>query len=94
LRLRKEEYYKDSRALHRALLSFARKNYARIHNHNQRVAEECLVDGVTYDAENHRFVRTCPADGLNPTPLRIYLNVDPPTSDSSNTPAEDATPEQ
>ena len=94
LRLQKEEYYKDSRALHKALLIFARKYYARIHNYNPRVAEACLVDGVTYDAENHRLVRTYPADGLNPTPLRIYFNVDTPTSDSSNTPAEDANPEQ
>jgi hypothetical protein len=94
LRLREEEYYKDSRALHKALLNFARKNYAWLNNYNPRVAEACLVDGVTYDAENQRLVRTYPADGLNPTPLRIYLDLDPPTSDSSNSPAEDANPEE
>jgi len=94
LQLQKEEYYKDSRALHKALLNFTRRNYAWLHNYNPRVAEACLVDGVTYDAENHRLVRTYPANGLNPTPSRIYLNVDPPNSDSSNVPSEDASPEE
>ncbi len=94
LRLQKEEYYKGSRALHKVLLNFTRKNYAWLHNYNPRVADACLVDGVTYDAENHRLMRTYPADGLNPTPLYIYLDVDPPTSGSGNTTAEIANPEE
>jgi len=92
LQLPKEEYYKDSRALHKAFLNFTRKNYAWLHSYNPRVAEACLVDGVTYDAENHRLVRTYPADGLNPTPRHIYLDVDPPFSDYGNPPTGDAKP--
>lgn len=86
LELRKDDYLKDSRALHKVILSFTKKSYAWLHSYNQKVADACLVDGLTYEAENHRLVRTYPADGLNPLPQYIYLNIDPPPSGSSNAP--------
>ena len=85
---RKDDYAKDSRALHKVILNFTKKKYAWLHGFNQNVADACLVDGLTYDAENHRLVRTYPADGLNPAPLRICLDVDPPTRGFGNAPAE------
>lgn len=91
--VRKEEYYKDSRAFHKTILSFTRKNYAWLHDYNSRVAEACLVEDVNYDAVNHRLVRVYPA-GLSRTPQRIYLDLDPPAPDSGNLPAEDASPEE
>ena len=38
----------------------------------------CLVDGITYDAENRRLVKTYPAEGLRRDPQYIYLNLDLP----------------
>jgi hypothetical protein len=94
LKLDKGDDHKDSRALHKVLLTFTRKNYAWLHNDTPRVAEACLVDDVTYDVKKHRLVKTYPAEGLRRTPLCIYLDVDPPTSGSSNVLAEDAKPKE
>ena len=70
------DYHKDSRALHRAVLAWTKKNYAWLHEYNPSVAEECLGDGMTYDAENRRLVYMSPAEGLRREP--IYLDLDPP----------------
>lgn len=73
----------DSRALHKAVLSWTRKNYVWLHQFNPRVAEACLVDQITYDADNRRLVHTYPADGLRREPLHIYLELDPAPADSN-----------
>jgi len=70
-------YNKDSHALHKAVLAWTKKNYAWLHGYHPQVAEACLVDGITYDAENLRIVKTYPADGLRREPAYVYLNVDP-----------------
>jgi hypothetical protein len=74
---RKEDWNKDSRALHKAILIWTRKNFAWLYNENPRVGEACLVEGLTYDAASHRIVRTYPADGLNREAQYVYLDVDP-----------------
>lgn len=71
------DYDHDSKALQKAILSWTRKNYAWLHSYNPRIAEACLVDGMTYDAENLRLVKTYPADGLRREPLYVYFSVDP-----------------
>lgn len=71
------DYDKDSRALQKALLTWVRKNYIWLHRYNSRVAEACLVDGMTYDAEGRRLVRTYPAEGLQREPRYDYLELDP-----------------
>jgi hypothetical protein len=78
LAIRQGNYDKDSRAVHRAVLSWTRKNYVWLHGHNPRVAEACLVDGMTYDADNRRLVRTYSADGLRREQSHVYLELDPP----------------
>ena len=72
------DYHKDSRALHRAVLAWTKKNYAWLHEYNPSVAEECLGDGMTYDAENRRLVFMKPAEGLRREPIYVYLDLDPP----------------
>lgn len=72
------DYHKDSRALHRAVLAWTKKNYAWLHEYNPSVAEECLGDGMTYDAENRRLVYMSPAEGLRREPIYVYLDLDPP----------------
>jgi hypothetical protein len=82
LKRKTEDYFKDTRALHKAILIWTRKNYAWLYNYNQRVAEACLVDGINYDTANYRIVKTYPADGLNPKAQYVYLDVNPPPTTS------------
>jgi len=79
LRVAKEAYYRDSKALQRAVLSWTKKNYAWLHSYNPRVAGACLVDGISYDAERLRLVKTYPAEGLRREAAYDYLDVDPPS---------------
>ncbi len=78
-----KDYNKDSKALQKVILSWTKKNYVWLHSYNPRVAEACLVDGITYDAEHLRLVKTYPADGLRRKPAYIYFNLDHPKSSDS-----------
>lgn len=80
--IRPVDYDKDSRALQRAVLAWTKKYYVWLHGYNPRVAEACLVDGTTYDAENRRLVRTFPAEGLRRESSYVYLELDPAPLDS------------
>ncbi|MDQ3776238.1 MAG: hypothetical protein M3461_18720 [Pseudomonadota bacterium] len=82
LRFRKEKYFRDSNALHKAVLSWTRRNYAWLYTYNPRVAEACLVDGITYDQANLRLVQTYPAEGLRREAAYVYLELDPPSLSS------------
>lgn len=76
LRIKNEEYYKDSRPLQKVVLGFTTKNYAWLRSKNVNVSDHCLVDGFTYDVDNHRIVLTYPAGGLSLEPHYDYLVVD------------------
>lgn len=80
LTVRKDDYDKDSRALQIAVLAWTRKNFVWLHAYNSRVAEACLVEGITFEGEHRRLVRTSPADGLRREPSHVYLALDPPAS--------------
>jgi len=75
--LRPEELGREMRPLHKSVLRWTRANYAKLHKANPRVADACLVDGITYDEVNSRLVRTYPADGLRLAPHYVYFAVDP-----------------
>ncbi len=77
LTVRTDYYDKDSRALQKAVLRWTKKNFVWLHEHNPRVAGACLVDGMSYDAENLRLVKTYPAGGLRREPHYVYLDLDP-----------------
>lgn len=89
----KEKYYHDSKALQKAILSWTKKKYAWVHSYNPRVAEACLVDGITFDAEHLRLVKTYPAEGLRRKPACIYFDVDPPP-DTEKLDSDDSLSEQ
>ena len=76
-----QHYFQDSRALQKAILSWTKKNYAWLHAYNSRVAEACLAEGITYDVEHLRLVKTYPTEGLRREPEYVYFNVDPPPPD-------------
>lgn len=84
LTIRGKDYDRDSRALQKALLSWTKKNYAWLYVYNPRVAEACLVDGMTYDAKRLRLVKSHPAEGLRREPHYVYFNVDPPSADEES----------
>ena len=72
-----DDYDKDTRSLQKAVLAWTTKHYVWLHGYNPRIAEACLVDGVTYDVEHRRLVRTYPAEGLRREPSYVYLDLDP-----------------
>lgn len=76
LTISNEEYFRDSKALQKVILSWTKKNYAWLYSYNPRIAESCLVDSITYDQEHFRLVKTYPADGLRREPHYVYFNVD------------------
>ena len=77
LKLSDKDYDRDSKALHKTILSWTMKNYAWLHSYNPRVAEACLVDGVNYDTEHLRLVKNYPVEGLRREPLYVYLELKP-----------------
>ncbi|MGY6216024.1 hypothetical protein ACW73L_12760 [Methylolobus aquaticus] len=89
LTIRQGDYDKDSRALQKAVLAWTRKNFVWLHGYNPRVAEACLVDGIAYDAENQRLVRTYPAEGLRREASYVYLDLYPePVEATGQKPAQ------
>jgi len=79
-----QDYYHDSKALQKAILSWMKKNYAWLHSYKPRVAEACLVDGIIYDVEHLRLVKTYPADGLKQEPEYSYFDVNPSSPEVKN----------
>jgi hypothetical protein len=79
LKLVDRSYDKDSRALHMAILAWTKRHYAWLHGYNHEVAEACLVDGMAYDVESRRIVKTYPAEGLRRQAHIVYLDVDAAT---------------
>ena len=77
LTLVKDDYSRDSLPLQKAILGWTRKHYDWLHKEHPRVAEACLVDRFSYDAGNHRIVRTYPAEGLRRVAEHAYLDVEP-----------------
>ncbi|WP_176637249.1 hypothetical protein [Desulfolutivibrio sulfoxidireducens] len=76
LSISNSEYSKDGKPLHKAVLSWARKNYVWLHNEYKGIAEACLVEGMTYDAANHRLVKTYPENGLRQEPSHDYFDLE------------------
>ncbi|PTA72087.1 MULTISPECIES: hypothetical protein [unclassified Stenotrophomonas] len=76
LRLSQGNHDRDSRALHKAILAWTKRNYAWLHEYNPRIAEHCLVDGLTFEVDNLRIVKTYPAEGLRREPAYVYFDVD------------------
>lgn len=67
----------DSRPLQKAVLNWTRKHFVWLYEYNPEVADTCLVEGMSYDAENRRLVRTSPAGGLRREPSYTYFDLDP-----------------
>lgn len=77
LKISEGRFDRETQPLHKATLTWARKNYVCLHNQRPELADACLIDRITYDADNLRLVKTYPADGLMREPQYEYLELDP-----------------
>ena len=78
----KSDHYRSSKALQTAALKWTKKNYARVHAYDPKIAAACLVDGFTYEPENLRLVHTR-QEGMRRRTSHTYFYVDPsPGGDS------------
>lgn len=75
LSLNRQNHDRDSVALHKTVLSWTRKNFAWLHEYNPQIAQACMVDGMTYDFENFRIVRTYPTNAFRRVPEHQYFEV-------------------
>lgn len=66
---------KHRRALHKAVLAWTKKHFVWLHSHHPRLAESCLGNHITYDAEHLRLAYTHPAKG--PIGKVSYLALNP-----------------
>lgn len=76
----RKTYFKDRKALHKAIMSWTKKNYAGLYSYNRQLAEACLPDGMTYDEEKMQLVKTYPAGGLRRETQHVYFSVKSPSS--------------
>lgn len=67
---------KSTRALHKAVLSWTKIHYARIAAESPRVANDCLVDGITYESDGPHLIMTG-MQVLDREPFRTVLELDP-----------------
>ena len=79
-----EQTYCQDKALQKAVLSWTKKNFAWLYFYKPKVGEACLVDGITYDAEHSRLVKTYPAEGLRQSAHHIYFEVNSPPEKGSS----------
>ncbi|WP_331831892.1 hypothetical protein VUG52_18765 [Pseudomonas sp. LH21] len=71
---------KESWPLHKAIISWTKKHYVWLYNNSPRVAEACLVDGITFNVEELQLVKTYGADGLRREPRYVRLDLEPDNS--------------
>lgn len=72
-----DDRHRDWVALHKVLLKWMKKNYAKLYIHNPSVAMACLVDGYTYDKARNQLIFTMPAEGLRRMPHTEFLPLGP-----------------
>lgn len=75
--IREKDYRPHSIALQKAVLSWTKKNFVWLHSYHPEIAEECLVDGITYDEKNQRLLKTYPVNALSRLPKYSYFNLNP-----------------
>lgn len=62
-------------ALQKAVLSWTKNNFKALRSKNIDVAENCLVEGFSYDSNKNRLVKIYPAQGLRTKAKKIYFNL-------------------
>lgn len=70
--------------LRKIVSGWAKRNYASLRLQNPSVAEACLVDSISYDAEKYRLIKTYGTHALRQKPRLIYLQLDSPKNDAGH----------
>jgi hypothetical protein len=71
---RHNDYRKEFYPLQAAALRWTEANYLKLVADHPKVAEACLQGSISYDADNHRLVKTF-SGATEPEPDRDYLNI-------------------
>ena len=71
-------YGRDYRPLQKAVLAWTRRNYASLEAKSPQVFEDCLPDGMSYDKENCRLVRTSEINALRSEPKHFFFELNNP----------------
>jgi hypothetical protein len=72
----KEGFMKAIYPLHKAVLSWTKKNYLRLRSIHPEVADACLIGSISFDEENARLVKTY-IKGLSLEAPKEYLELIP-----------------
>jgi hypothetical protein len=67
-------YGREQTALKAAVLAWTQRNYLKLRQVNEDIADSCVIGSITFDAEKERLVKTY-AKGLEPEPHREYLDL-------------------
>lgn len=67
---------RNTYALHKAVLSWVRRNYNSLQKINSNVSDACLFDSISYDKSNNRLVKVYEANGITQVNKYIYLDLD------------------
>lgn len=86
LQVRTGELFADREALHRVVLYWTKKNFAWLYSYNPRIADHCLVDGLAYEPDNLRIVKSYPIEGLRRQARFEYFDVQVPPVDGDEAP--------
>lgn len=78
-------YGRDSRALQKAVLAWAKQNFVSLEERSPQVFEDCLPAGLSYDKKNYRLIKTREIDAIRGDPEYFYFELDkPPKIKSTN----------
>jgi hypothetical protein len=69
---------KDSLPLHKAVLSWTKKNYVWLQQNYPDIAESCLVEGITYDSKNFQLIHTSSVNAFRQKPRLTILELNFP----------------
>ena len=78
--IHESSYGRDSRALQKAVLAWTKRNLVSLEARSPQVFEDWLPDGLTYDKENYRLVKTYQVNALRSEPEHFYLDLDKATA--------------
>ena len=77
LEIHSGSYGKDSRALHKAMLAWVKRNFARVYEEAPQIIAECFPQNLSYDTAENCIVKTRQPDAFRSSPEYVRFHVDP-----------------
>lgn len=66
---------KHEKIIRNIIVGWVKEFYVGLHQQNPQVATQCLVDGIVYDEQRLRLVKTYSSNALRPKPKKVYLQL-------------------